>query len=179
MPLGTRHRHVQVVCLCNGSRHEAPTELVEQSLRLLHGVGRTEADSRCVLVAAAGTPVKQDACRQAPRTRRWCAFTTEAAMKLRLTESSFALLHGARRKPRWPTQGACSSPGTRHVQVVCLCNGSYREAPTDRVESSLRLLLSAKRRPTQGLACSSLPLARRCAVESACRQDPERHVQVV
>ena len=78
---------------------------------------------------------------QARGTCKWFAFVTEATIKLRLMEQSLRLLHGARRRP---TQGACSSlplalrlvevtcwqtPGTRHLQVICLCNGSRNEAP--------------------------------------------------
>ena len=59
-------------------------------------------------------------------------------------------------------------PATRHIgagaYVLCLCNGSCHQAPTDRAR--WRLLHGARRRPTQG-ACSSLPLALRWRVLAA------------
>ena len=126
-------RHVQVLCLGNGSRYSSvrsggrlkvlrarrcrwhggvrwkvlaakiqngtcrwcvfateatvKLQLIESSLRLLHGAMRTEADSRCVLVAAAGTAV-ESACHQARGTCRWCNFATGDAIYLRLIEQA-------------------------------------------------------------------------------------------
>ena len=83
--LPPRTRHLQVVCLCNGSRHGAPTDRAR--LRLLHDARPRPSQHVHVLVVAAGTRV-ESACRQAPGTCRWFGFATEAAMELRLIEQA-------------------------------------------------------------------------------------------
>ena len=109
-----------------------------------------EADSRCVLVSAAGTPV-ESACReeQPPDTSvqvlTCFAFATEAAIKLRQIEQGggcSTVRGGGRLKVRarlcrWHSGAECLPRGaaTRHIgagaYVLCLCNGSCHQAPTD------------------------------------------------
>ena len=104
-------------CLCNGSRHEAPTDRVE-------GLGaarcEAEADSRCVLVTAAGTAVESALLPATARHARADGFViaTEAAMKLRLIEqgSGCCTVRGGGRLKvrarlcRWHCGGECLPP---------------------------------------------------------------------
>ena len=81
--------HVQMVCLVgNGSRHEAPTDQAEQACGYCtaRDGGGVKVRARLCRWHSGG----ESACRQASSgTCRWFAsFATEAAMKLRLTDSS-------------------------------------------------------------------------------------------
>ena len=63
-----------------------------------------EADSRCVLMSAAGTLV-EECLPPAPRTCRWFVCCNGATNGPPTDRASLRLLHGARRRQ---TQGACS-----------------------------------------------------------------------
>ena len=142
------------LCLCIGSRHEAPTD--RASLPLLAGARRRPTQGACFALPLALSG--GECLPPGPRTCRWLCLCIGSRHEEAPTDrASLRLLHGARRRP---TQGACSSlplalrcgeclplePGSMHMQVVCLCNGSRHEAPTDR--ASLRLLHGARQRPT-------------------------------
>ena len=80
LPPGTRTRHLHVDYLCNGSRHEAPTD--RASSRLLHGARRRPTQGACssLRVALRWRVL-------APRQQASAGgfvFATEAAIKLRL-----------------------------------------------------------------------------------------------
>ena len=84
-------------------------------------------------------------------------------MNLRLIEQAYCcstMQGGGRLKVRarlcrWPFRWRVLAARTTHLhlQVVCLCNGSRHEPPTDR--ASLRLLDGARRRPTEGVVLVS------------------------
>ena len=154
----------QLVCLCNGSRHQAPID--GASLWLLHRC-EVEADPRCgarlfapairrrALLATSTTPLHLQV----------LCLCSGAAMDIRLIEqASLRLLHGASQRQ---AQGGCSSPPVgaliksacrKHhspapAPVLCLCNGSRHGPSTDR--ASLRLLYGVRWRRTQGAVLAS------------------------
>ena len=146
-------------------RHGAPTD---RAMFAAAPRCEAEADARCVLVSAAGT-LMESACHQAPRTMHVRVVWLWRASGLAEADSRCVLVSAAGTL----VQSACrhdQAPDTS-VQVLCLCNGSRHQAPTDRAR--WRLLHGARRRPTQG-ACSSLPLALRCRVLAARTKDPHR-----
>ena len=139
------------------------------------------ADSRCVLVSAAGTLWQEVLAARRLQFGGLCK--QKAAMRAPTDRASWRLLQGARRRP---TQAACSSvplalcgvgclpPRIRHLPAggFVLATESRHEAPNDR--ASVRLLHGARRRPTQGV-CSSLLLV---LCDAKCLPPGTRHLQM-
>ena len=114
LPPGTRpHAPCRWCGLCDGSRHEAPTD--RASLQLLHGARRRRTQDACS-PPAAGTLAKS-ACRQAPDTRHLHRLIEQACNcstvrgrgRLKVRAASLPLAF------RWRALAARhEAPGTRH-----------------------------------------------------------------